>query len=168
MRRDYTKILATYGAIVSSIALIWAIGSDVWKEMSAEGALQVDIFGFKANYFQQEIIDGMEIRIVNKGRRPIVIVEWGIRNKHPIGGRFESRWDSFYKLPVKLEEKELFKIAYESDYLKTNNYHKMNDVKEFFFIDSLGKETVVFPYEVELWHRSQMIFVGKNGEKNSQ
>ena len=94
MRKDYTKILDSYGAIVSSIALIWAIESDVWKEKRAEGVLKVDIFGFKADYLEQEIIDGMEIRVVNKGRRPIVLMEWGIRNKYPVGGLVESRWES--------------------------------------------------------------------------
>ena len=160
---NFTKIMAIYGAVVSSIALIWAISSDVWRETKNEGKLKVNIIGVEYNIDGNETFD-MEIRVVNEGRRPIVLAEWGIRKIEKSGSSQTSMFSSDYGLPVRLEENQLYVINFKTKGPTYNDHYMISNASEIFFADSVGNETVVFPDEIEWWESSGVITAG--GELN--
>ena len=156
---DYTKIIAIYGAVVSSVALIWAIGSDVWKEVRSEGKLKVSIIGYKYNDDGNETFD-MKFRVVNEGRRTIVLTEWGIAKIEKNGSSESTTFGPEYNLPVTLEEKQLYTFNFKTKGLPYADHHLMANATEIFFIDSVGNKTVVYPDEIEWWESSGWISTG--------
>ena len=121
-----TKGMAIWGAVVSTIAIVWNIVRDLWID---KGRLSVFIEIYKTipNHAN---INHVVINIVNIGKRPILIKGWGIKK----GKQIYIILPHPENLPKMLKEGEDI-----TEFTDDLSIIISNDLTEVFVYDSAGK-----------------------------
>jgi hypothetical protein len=145
MKLETTRLLAIYGAVVSSFAVLWNVYRDLnnrarIKLVAKIGYMEQDKFGqllfisdswLRDRDIRPDVMPILKITITNIGRRPATVVGWGAILKR--GESTPLLEVAPYRLPIQLEEGN-------STQQSTHDLTILNDrTRKIFVRDSTGK-----------------------------
>jgi hypothetical protein len=173
MKLETTRLLAIYGAAVSSFAVLWNVYRDLNNRARIKLAAKIgytvqDTFGqllfisdswLRNRDIRPDVMPILKITITNIGRRPATVTGWGAKLKR--GEPTPLLEVVPYRLPMQLEEGN-------STEQSTHDLTILNDrTKKIFARDSTGKYWYLKRKPMRSVRSEYKLYLEKRAQENS-